>query len=39
MPTVKVGVESPESAPELLARSDVRVAGPEGAIGWLRSLL
>lgn len=39
MDTVKVGVESEESAPELLARADERVVGPDGAITWLRSLL
>lgn len=36
---VKVGVLDEESAPELIARADVVVDGPAGAIAWLRSLL
>lgn len=35
---VRVAVRSPEAPPELLARADVTVDGPEGAVGWLRSL-
>ena len=37
--TIKVAVDSDESAPGLLERADVVVAGSEGAIAWLRSLL
>lgn len=37
--TVKVAVDSEESAPGLLERADVVVDGSNGAIAWLRSLL
>ena len=36
--TVRVAVKSTESPPELLARADVTVAGPDAALAWLRSL-
>jgi len=36
---VKVGVADAETDPEVLARADVVVDGPAGAVGWLRSLL
>lgn len=36
--TVKVGVRSPESPPELLRRSDVIVDGPPGVLRWLHAL-
>lgn len=36
---VRVAVESDETPEELLAASDVRVPGPDGAIAFLRSLL
>lgn len=36
---VRVGVRDEESAPELIARADVLVDGPAGAVAWLRSLL
>lgn len=36
---LRVGVTSPEAPPELLARADVLVGGPEGAVAFLRSLL
>ena len=36
---VKVGVRTPEAPPILLARSDVVVEGPAGALALLRSLL
>lgn len=39
MVTVRVAVESDESAPGLLDRADVVVPGPAGAVTWLRSLL
>lgn len=35
----KVAVRSDESAPHLVARADVLVDGPAGAVEWLRSLL
>jgi len=37
--TVRVGVRSDESPPELLARADEIVDGPPAAVDWLRSLL
>jgi trehalose 6-phosphate phosphatase len=37
--TVRVGVRSDESPPELLARADEIVEGPPAAVDWLRSLL
>lgn len=37
--TVKVAVETEESAPELVARADVVVDGSAGVVAWLRSLL
>jgi len=36
--TIKVGVRSPESPPELLRRADVIVDGPGGVLRWLREL-
>ncbi|MBA3350116.1 MAG: trehalose-phosphatase [Actinobacteria bacterium] len=36
--TIRVGVRSPESPPELLTRADVIVDGPTGVLGWLREL-
>ncbi|MDQ3766659.1 MAG: trehalose-phosphatase [Actinomycetota bacterium] len=36
--TVRVGVRSPESPPELLRRADVVVDGPTGVLRWLRAL-
>ena len=35
---VRVAVQSPESPPELLARADVTVDGPDGALAWLKAL-
>jgi trehalose 6-phosphate phosphatase len=35
---VRVAVQSAESPPELLARADVVVDGPEGALAWLQGL-
>ncbi len=35
---VKVAVTSPEAPPELLARADVVVEGPEGSLSFLRAL-
>jgi trehalose 6-phosphate phosphatase len=35
---VRVAVKSPESPPELLARADVTVDGPDGALAWLKDL-
>ena len=35
----KVAVRSDESATDLVARADVLVDGPAGALEWLRSLL
>jgi len=37
--TLRIAVETSESAPELLARADVRVAGPAGALDLLQALL
>lgn len=37
--TVKVAVDSPEAAKELIDSADVVVDGTDGAIAWLRSLL
>ena len=37
--TLRVGVESPESPPDLLARADLIVAGPAGAEELMRRLL
>lgn len=36
--TLRVGVRSPESPPELLERADVIVDGPAGVLSWLRGL-
>ncbi len=36
--TIRVGVRSPESPPELLRRADVVVDGPPGVLRWLREL-
>ena len=35
---VRVAVQSSESPPELLARADVIVDGPDGALAWLEAL-
>ena len=37
--TVRVGVRSHESPPEILERADEIVDGPEAAVDWMRSLL
>ena len=37
--TVRVGVRSHESPPELLDRADEVVDGPEAAVDWMRSLI
>ena len=37
--TLRVAVAAAESSPELLARADAQVAGPEGVLAFLRSLL
>jgi trehalose 6-phosphate phosphatase len=37
--TLRIAVETIESAPELLRRAELRVAGPEGALELLRALL
>ncbi len=37
--TVKVAVQTPDAAAELIARADERVDGPAGAVAFLRSLL
>ena len=36
---LRVGVQSTEVPPDLAARADVMVPGPEGALGFLRSLI